>query len=107
MTSSLRLNKKGAIVLIYKSAYRWEEGVCLGEVLDFPGTVSFGTTLDEARANLAGALRDMAETNLLCGQPLPTPDPVRSDPQAELEEPIYLVLQVGQIISETVSSALP
>jgi predicted RNase H-like HicB family nuclease len=94
-------------VLIYKSAYKWEEGVCLGEVLDFPGTVSFGYTLDEARANLAGALRDMAETNLLRGEPLPTPDPVRSDPQAEIEEPIYLVLQVGQIISETVSPALP
>jgi predicted RNase H-like HicB family nuclease len=94
-------------VLVYKSAYRWEEGACLGEVLDFPGTLSFGYTLDEARANLAGALRDMAETNLLRGEPLPTPDPGRSDPQAEMEEPIYLVLQAGQIISEHVSVALP
>jgi hypothetical protein len=49
----------------------------------------------------------MAETNLLRGEPLLTPDPVRSDPQAELEEPIYLVLQVGQVISEQVSAALP
>jgi hypothetical protein len=39
--------EKGAIVLVYKSAYKWEEGVCLGEVLDFPGTVSFGYTLEE------------------------------------------------------------
>jgi hypothetical protein len=31
-------------MLVYKSAYRWEDGVCLGEVLDFPGTVSFGHT---------------------------------------------------------------
>ena len=42
--------RKGAIMLVYKSVYKWEEGVCLGEVLDFPGTVSFGHTLDEARA---------------------------------------------------------
>ena len=78
-------------MLVYKSAYRWEDGICLGEVLDFPGTVSFGHSLDEARKNLAGALRDMAETNLLRGEPLPVPEPVRSDPQAELDEPIYLV----------------
>jgi hypothetical protein len=31
--------------------------VCLGEVLDFPGTVSFGQTLHETRANLADAER--------------------------------------------------
>jgi predicted RNase H-like HicB family nuclease len=93
------LFEKGAIVLVYKSAYKWEEGVCLGEVLDFPGTVSFGYTLEEARANLAGALRDMAETNLLRGEPLPVPHPGRSDPLAELEEPIYLVLAAGQPVT--------
>jgi predicted RNase H-like HicB family nuclease len=90
-------------MLIYKSAYRWEDGVCLGEVLDFPGTVSFGHSLDEARENLAGALRDMAETNLLRGEALPVPDPARSDPLAELDEPIYLVLQKGQHISTQVT----
>jgi predicted RNase H-like HicB family nuclease len=83
-------------MLVYKSAYKWEDGVCLGEVLDFPGTVAFGNSLDEARENLAGALRDMAETNLLRGEPLPVPDSSRSDPQSELDEPIYLVLQAGQ-----------
>lgn len=92
-------------MLIYKSAYKWEEGVCLGEVLDFPGTVSFGKSLDEARANLAGALRDMAETNLLRGEALPVPNPARSDPDAELEEPIYLVLQTGQHFSQHVTTA--
>lgn len=99
--------KKGIIVLVYKSVYKWEEGVCLGEVLDFPGTVSFGNTLDEARANLAGALCDMAETNLLRGEPLPVPDPARSDAQAELEEPIYLVLQAGQRVSQHVTAPFP
>jgi predicted RNase H-like HicB family nuclease len=94
-------------MLVYKSAYKWEEGVCLGEVLDFPGTVSFGHTLDEARANLAGALRDMAETNLLRGEALPIPDTSRSDPEAEIEEPIYLVLQTGQHVSQHVTAATP
>jgi predicted RNase H-like HicB family nuclease len=94
-------------MLVYKSAYKWEDGVCLGEVLDFPGTVSFGTTLDEARENLAGALRDMAETNLLRGEPLPIPNAARNDPQADLEEPIYLVLQTGQHISLQVSTPGP
>ena len=83
-------------MLAYKSAYKWVEGICLAEVLDFPGTVSFGQTLDEARNNLAGALQDMAETNLLRGEALPVPDPACSDPEAELEEPIYLVLHAGQ-----------
>jgi predicted RNase H-like HicB family nuclease len=76
----------------YKAAYKWEDDVCLGEVLDFPGTVSCGNSLDEARANLAAALRDMAKTNLLRGEPLPIPDPTRSDSDADLEERIYLVL---------------
>jgi hypothetical protein len=37
----------------------------------------------------------MAETNLLKGECLPIPDPTRTDPNAELEEPIYLVMQAG------------
>jgi predicted RNase H-like HicB family nuclease len=94
-------------MLVYKSAYKWEDEVCLGEVLDFPGTVSFGKTLDEARENLAGALHDMAETNLLRGEPLPVPDPRCTDPSAELEEPIDLVLQTGQRISFQVATPLP
>lgn len=39
---------------------------------------------------MAGALRDMAETNLLRGELLPLPDPNRRDAQAELEESISL-----------------
>ena len=94
-------------MLVYKSAYKWEEGVCLGEVLDFPGTVSCGSTLNEARTNLAEALRDMAETNLLRGEPLPTPDGRRCDPDADLEEPIYLLLQTGQQLSQQVAVPVP
>ena len=78
-------------MLIYKSVYKWEDGVCLGEVLDFPGTVAGGATLDEARASLASALSDMAETNLLRGESLPLPNPTLTDANSELDEPIYLM----------------
>ena len=76
-------------------------------MLDFPRTVSFGRSLDEARENLAGALRDMAETNLLRRETLPVPDPARSDPQAEFDEPIFLVLQTGQHVSTQVATPTP
>ena len=92
-------------MLTYKSAYKWEDGVCLGEVLDFPGTVAAGDSLPSARKNLAAALRDMAETNLLRGEPLPIPNSALTDQVSEIEEPIYLVLQVGQLLSEAVTVA--
>ncbi|MBL8821277.1 MAG: hypothetical protein JNJ77_01725 [Planctomycetia bacterium] len=86
-------------MIIYKAAYRWEEELCLGEVLDFPGTVSCGRTLDEARQNLAAALLDMAETNLELGESLPKPQPGLTQPDAEVEEPIYLVLQASHKVN--------
>lgn len=94
-------------MLTYKAAYKSAEGIYLGEVLDFPGTVSFGHTLDEARRNLAGALYDMAVTNLLRGEALPLPDANRSDPDADLEEPIYLTIQTGQSVSVNVGTTVP
>ncbi len=76
----------------YKAMYRFiDEGVH-AEVLDFPGAISFGPTLDDARRLLAAALVDMAETSLLLGEALPRPDPTVTDPEADIEEPIYLLL---------------
>ncbi len=69
-----------------------EEGVH-AEVLDFPGVITYGSDLGEARRALSSALVDMAETNLLKGEPLPQPDPTCTDPEADLEEPVYLLLQ--------------
>ena len=48
-----------------------------------------GKDIEEARQLLASALVDMAETNLLHGEPLPQPNPTCTDPEADLEEPIY------------------
>ena len=69
-----------------------DEGVH-AEVLDFPGVITCGSDLEEARRLLAGALVDMAETNLLRGEPLPQPDPACTDPDADIEEPIHLLLK--------------
>ena len=63
-----------------------------GEVLDFPGVITCGENLEETRRLLASALVDMAQTNFLKSEPLPQPDPSRTDPDADLEEPIYLML---------------
>ncbi|MFM9962911.1 MAG: type II toxin-antitoxin system HicB family antitoxin [Planctomycetaceae bacterium] len=93
-------------MLTYKSSDKWTDGIVLGEVLDFPGTIAYGNSLDDARRNLASALRDMVETNLLTGEALPVPNQTTSDHDADLEEPIHLVLQVGQQVAMTVRATV-
>ncbi len=79
-------------MLTYKAMYKFlNEGVH-AEVLDFPGTISYGENLQQARRLLASALVDMAETQLMRGEPLPKPDPLCTDVDADLEEPIHLLL---------------
>jgi predicted RNase H-like HicB family nuclease len=82
-------------MLTYKAMYKFlDEGVH-AEVLDFPGVITCGDNLVAARRLLGSALVDMAETNLLDGEPLPQPDPDCTDPDADLEEPIHLVLRAA------------
>jgi predicted RNase H-like HicB family nuclease len=83
-----------------------DEGVH-GEVLDFPGVITFGATLAEARRSLASALVDMAETNLHHGEPLPRPDPSLSDSEADLEEPIHLLLTAASRVDFVPQSIAP
>jgi predicted RNase H-like HicB family nuclease len=75
-------------MLSYKAMYKFLSDGVHGEVLDFPGVITCGKDLDETRKLLAGALVDMAETNLLIGEPLPVPDSSVADAEADLEEPI-------------------
>lgn len=78
-------------MLTYKAMYKFlDEGVH-GEVLDFPGVITFGKDLAETRRLLASALVDMAETNLLLGESLPLPDLQISNEGSDLEEPIYQI----------------
>jgi predicted RNase H-like HicB family nuclease len=82
-------------MLTYRSAYRFLPDGVHGEVLDFAGVVTCGKDIDEARSLLAGALVDMAETNLLLGEALPTPDPNSTDAEADILEPIHLILNAS------------
>jgi predicted RNase H-like HicB family nuclease len=94
-------------MLTYKAMYKFiDEGVH-AEVLDFPGAISFGSDLEEARRMLAGALVDMAETNVLYGEALPRPDPACTDPDADLEEPIHLLLTATTRIAHVPQGAHP
>ena len=57
-------------------------------------------SLPEARRLLAIALVDVAEAAMAMGQALPVPNPQVSDLEMDIEEPIYLHLQVSSEIQE-------
>jgi predicted RNase H-like HicB family nuclease len=92
-------------MLTYHAAFWTEEGTALAKVLDFPGVIAYGKTVDEARTNLSSALVDMAETALLRGEALPVPDASANDEAAELNEPIYIVISAGTKVSVKVGAA--
>jgi len=79
-------------MITYKAMFIFDPDGVHAQVLDFPGATSCGKDLEEARRMVASALEDMAETYILMGRPLPLPNPSISDPEAELEEPIHLLL---------------
>jgi predicted RNase H-like HicB family nuclease len=79
-------------MLTYKAMYKFLETGVHGEILDFPGVITCGKNLEETRKLLSSALFDMAETNLNLGEALPTPNSLLHDADADLEEPIHLVL---------------
>jgi predicted RNase H-like HicB family nuclease len=87
--------------------YKFLEHSVHAEVLDFPGTITVGDNLQEARRLLASALVDMAETALLQGEPLPPPDPACTDPAADVEEPIHLLLTATSHIRVVPQTAVP
>lgn len=95
-------------MLTYKAMYKFLSDGVHGEVLDFPGVITCGKDLEDARILLADALVDMAETNLMLGESLPSPDPQQSDSDADLEEPIHLILNASskvKIVPELVYEA--
>ena len=53
----------------------------VAEVLDFPGVMSQGFDLVDARTMIASALEDIAEIYLEEGQPLPIPVSDAADPK--------------------------
>lgn len=94
-------------MLTYKAMYKYLDKGVHAEVLDFPGVISWGENIEEARRLLASALVDMAETNLLNGEPLPLPDSTITDFDADLEEPIHLLLKAASRVTLTPHEAIP
>ena len=76
-------------MLIYKAMYKYLGQGVHAEILDYPGVITWGATLDEARHLLNSALKDMADVSLTLGEPLPQPNPTISDPDSDIEEPIH------------------
>ena len=74
---------------------RGEDRMVVAEVLDFPGVVSQGVDLADARAMIASALEDMAESYLEEGRPLPPPSATATDPEADYIELIPLSVAAG------------
>ena len=49
---------------------------------------------------------DLAEVALEKGESLPLPDPDLTDPESDLEEPIYLLLQAASRVAQIPQDAL-
>jgi predicted RNase H-like HicB family nuclease len=94
-------------MLVYKAMYKFLDDGVHAEVLDFPGVISWGGDLDEARRLLSSALVDMAELNLERGEPLPPTAPAATDPDSDIEEPIYLLLQAASRVTLVAQNASP
>ncbi len=94
-------------MVTYKAMYKYLDDGVHAEVLDFPGVITFAEDLEEARRLLAAALVDMAETNLLHGEALPQPDANRTDAEADIEEPIHLLLNAASRVAFVAQAAAP
>ena len=66
----------------------------VAEALDFPGAVTQGFDLPDARLMIASAMEDLAQCLLEEGKALPTPDPDAAA-DADLIELIPLFIHVG------------
>lgn len=88
-------------MLTYKAAYQFVDGGVHAHVLDYPGAITCGPDLGEARRLLASALLELADYALERGESLPVPDLSLSDPDADVEEPIHLHLRAstGVVVS--------
>ena len=85
-------------MLRYHVAYflpRGDERMVVAEVLDFPGVLSQGFDLADARVMIASALEDMAQMHLEQGRALPVPNPEAMAADADLIELLPLSVEAG------------
>ncbi len=90
----------------YKAGYKHVPTGIHAQVLDFPAAITCAADLDAARHLLAVALVDVAEAAIEVGEPLPCPDPSVSDPEMDIEEPIYLHLVASSEVREVPAGAM-
>jgi predicted RNase H-like HicB family nuclease len=69
----------------------------VAEAIDFPGAMSQGFDLADARLMIASAMEDLADTMLEEGRPLPPPDPEAQSPDADLVELVPLSVHAGTL----------
>jgi predicted RNase H-like HicB family nuclease len=67
----------------------------VAEALDFPGAVTQGFDLPDARLMIASAMEDLAQVLLEEGKPLPTPFAEAPTSDADLIELVPLSVHVG------------
>ena len=87
-------------MLQYKAGYKFVNSGVHAQVLDFPAAITCADNLADARRLLAVALVDVIEAALEAGLTLPAPNPLCSDVEMDVEEPIYLHLQVSSDVQE-------
>lgn len=87
-------------MLRYKAGYKYVEGGVHAQVLDFPAAITCGSDLDDARRQLLGALVDIAESYVAEGMLLPKSNELATDPEMDIEEPIYLHLSASTEFAE-------
>ena len=82
-------------MLEYHAAYyEGEDGWVVAEVLDYPGVLSQGRTLNSAKAMIRDALRLAAECDIEEGRPLPRPNPRAKAKKALFGETIPLRVRI-------------
>jgi predicted RNase H-like HicB family nuclease len=70
----------------------------VAEALDFPGAVTQGFDLPDARLMIASALEDLAQALLEEGRPLPVPSADAQNANADLIELVPLSIHAGSAL---------
>jgi predicted RNase H-like HicB family nuclease len=85
-------------MLEYHAAYfEIEDGWYMAKILDFPGVVTQGKTLEAAKKMLRSALEDMAEWYMEDGQPFPPPNARAKNLKAEVVEIMQLFVKAHTV----------
>lgn len=85
-------------MITYKASFRFLKKTVLARVIDFPGVVTEGKDLNDAREMLSDLLVTMAEAYIIEGSSFPIPNPKVLDLEADLEEPIFLLFNAAHAV---------